>query len=173
MQKKLLLILSGLFSALSASAQMPVPLLDAGPQAAQARSQLEAILLCKGGTKLSPKAIEGQFLAIGLAKGPDGVYLPARAGYKPSLFGDAVVAALVSEGAGEVKAAVYLASQSGKRMASKLSVLDVDEQANTDEASYFKKTGKKTTLLVGAASELSVGSATVKYQSAVACQVTG
>lgn len=69
MQKKLLLILSGLFSVLSASAQMPVPLLDAGPQAAQARSQLEAILLCKGGTKLSPKAIEGQFLAIGLAKG--------------------------------------------------------------------------------------------------------
>lgn len=173
MHLKLLVILGGLLSALSAAAQMPVPLLDAGPQGAQASKQLEVLLQCKSGTVLSAKAIEKQFLALGLAKGPDGVYLPARGGYKPTLFGDTVVAGLVSEGAGEKKAAVYLASQSGKRMANKLNVLDVDEQANTDDASYFKQTGKKTTLLVGAASELSVGNVTVKYQSAVTCQVIG
>ena len=48
--------------------------------------------------------------------------------------------------------------------------LQIDEQADTDEPSYYKQTSKKTTLLVGAASEVFVGNGSVKYQSAVACQ---
>lgn len=154
-------------------AQMPVPLLDSAPQGEQARKQLEVLLQCRSGTTLQAKAIETQFLAIGLARGPDGVYLPARGGAKPAVFGDQVVAAMVSEAAGERKAAVYLASVSGKHMAGKLGVTKVDEQANTDDPSYFKATSKKTTLLVGAASELFVGNASVKYQSAITCQVNG
>lgn len=168
---------AGLVLAVAASqlahAQMPVPLLDSAPQGEQARKQLEVLLQCKGGTTLQAKAIESHFLAIGLARGPDGVYLPARGGARPAVFGDQVVAAMVSDAAGERKAAVYLATATGKLMASKLGVTKVDEQANTDDASYFKATSKKTTLLVGAASELFVGNASVKYQSAIACQVNG
>lgn len=156
-----------------AHAQMPVPLLDSAPQGEQVRKQLEALLQCKSGTTLQAKAIEANFLAIGLARGPDGVYLPARGGARPSVFGDQLVAAMVSDAAGERKVAVYLASASGKHMAGKLGVSKVDEQANTDEPSFYRKTSKRTTLLVGAASELFVGNSSVKYQSAITCQVNG
>lgn len=42
-------------------------------------------------------------------------------------------------------------------MAKRLGVSRIDEQADTDEPSYFKQTSKKTTLLVGVASEVFVG----------------
>jgi len=74
-----------------------------------------------------------------------------------------VVAAMVTTGDGEAKAAVYLRRKTGKQMAKRLGVSQIDEQADTDEPSYFKQTSKKTTLLVGAASEVFVGNHSVKY----------
>lgn len=56
-------------------------------------------------------------------------------------------------------------------MAKKLGVTKIDEQADTDEPSYFKQTSKKTTLLVGSASEVFLGNTSIKYQSAVTCQL--
>ena len=53
---------------------------------------------------------------------------------------------------------------------SQLGVRQIDEQADTDEPSYFKQTSKKTTLLIGAASEVFVGNGSIKYQSTVTCQ---
>ena len=52
---------------------------------------------------------------------------------------------------GEKKATVYLKRQTGKQMAKRLGVSQIDEQADTDEPSYFKQPSKKNTLLVGAA----------------------
>ena len=86
------------------------------------------------------------------------------------MFGDEVVAALVTTGDGEKKATVYLKRQTGKQLATRLGVSKIDEQADTDEPSYFKQTSKKTTVLVGTASEVFVGNDSIKYQSAVACQ---
>ena len=64
----------------------------------------------------------------------------------------------------------YLKRQAGKQLAKRLGVSQIDEQADTNEPSYFKQTSKKTTLLVSAASEVFVGNDHVRYQSAVACQ---
>ena len=150
-------------------AQMPVPLLDAAAPTAAAQ-QLEAVLHCKTGTTLKTDEVESRLQSIGLLKGADGFFLPLRKGQKPTLFGDEVVAALVTTGGGETKAAVYLKRQTGKQMAKRLGVSQIDEQADTDEPSYYKQTSKKTILLVGAASEVFVGNGSVKYQSAVACQ---
>ena len=152
-----------------ARAQMPVPLLDANvPTAAPsaAAQQLESLLQCKAGTVLKTS----RFRAIGLVKGADGFFLPPQKSPRPSLFGDEVVAALVTAADGERKAAVYLKGQTGKQMAKRLGVSKIDEQADTDEPSYFKQTSKKTTVLVGTASEVFVGNDSIKYQSAVACQ---
>ncbi|GAA3994812.1 hypothetical protein GCM10022279_18020 [Comamonas faecalis] len=154
-------------------AQMPVPLLDANAQTAAppaAAQQLESLLQCKAGTVLKTDEVESRLRAIGLAKGADGFFLPPQKSPCPSLFGDEVVAALVTAADGEKKATVYLKHQTGKQMAKRLGVSKIDEQADTDEPSYFKKTSKKTTLLVGAASEVFVGNDGIKYQSAVACQ---
>ena len=176
MKIKRLVILAGVLASFGASAQMPVPLLDGaetgGKAAAQAQvgKQLEALLQCKAGPTFTAKAVEVEFQALGLVKGPDGFLLPLRKGPQPSLFGDQVLAALVSDADGEKKAVVYLKKQTGKQMAKKLGVTKIDEQADTDEPSYFKQTSKKTTLLVGAASEVFVGNDSIKYQSAVACQ---
>lgn len=145
-------------------AQMPVPLLDAAAQ------QLEALLQCKVGTVLKTDEVESRLQAIGLTKGADGFLLPQQKESPPSLFGDEVVAALVTTADGENKATVYLKRQTGKQLAKRLGVSKIDEQANTDEPSYFKQTSKKTTLLVGAASEVFVGNDSIKYQSVVACQ---
>ncbi len=150
-------------------AQMPVPLLDAAAPTAAAQ-QLETLLRCKAGTVLKINEVESGFQAIGLTKGADGFFLPLQKGQKPALFEDEVVAALVTTGDGETKAAVYLKRQTGKQMAKRLEVSQIDEQADTDKPSYFKQTSKKTTLLVGAASEVFVGNGSIKYQSAVACQ---
>ena len=49
---------------------------------------------------------------------------------------------------GEKKISVYLKRQSGKQMAKKLGVSKINEFASTEEASYFKETSKKTTLMV-------------------------
>lgn len=149
-----------------AFAQMPVPLLDT----AATVQRLEALLQCKAGTVLKTDGVESKLRAIGLIKGADGFLMPPRQGPRPSLFGDEVVAALVTTGDGEKKATVYLKRQTGKQMAKRLGVSKIDEQADTDEPSYFKQTSKKTTLLVGAASEVFVGNDSIKYQSAVTCQ---
>lgn len=154
-------------------AQMPVPLLDTNaPTAAPsaAAQQLEALLQCKVGTMLKTDEVESRLRAIGLVKGVDGFFLPLQKGQRPSLFGGEVVAALVTTADGENKATVYLKRQSGKQLAKRLGVSKIDEQADTDEPSYFKQTSKKTTLLVGATAEVFVGNDGIKYQSAVACQ---
>ncbi len=177
MKIKRLVILAGVLASFGASAQMPVPLLDGaetgGKAAAQAQvgKQLEALLQCKAGPTFTAKAVEVEFQALGLVKGPDGFLLPLRKGPQPSLFGDQVLAALVSDADGEKKAVVYLKKQTGKQMAKKLGVTKIDEQADTDEPSYFKQTSQKTTLLVGSASEVFMGNASIKYQSAVTCQL--
>ena len=150
-------------------AQMPVPLLDTNAPSAAAQ-QLEAWLQCKAGTVLKANEVESRFRAIGLVKGADGFFLPPQKSPRPSLFGDEVVAALVTAAEGENKATVYLKRQTGKQMAKRLGVSRIDEQADTDVPSYFKQTSKKTTLLVGAASEVFVGNDSIKYQSSVACQ---
>jgi len=166
------LFLAGFLASFGASAQMPVPLLDGGSTAqADARKQLETLLACKAVKSLDAKAVAFQFQALGLVKGEGGFYLPAPKGDMPSLFGDQVLAALVNDDQGEVKATVYLKKQTGKQIAKKLGVTQIDEQANTDEPSYFKQVGKKNTLLVGAASEIFLGNGSIKYQSAVACQI--
>jgi hypothetical protein len=144
-------------------------LLDANAPSAAAQ-QLEALLQCKAGTVLKTDEVESRFRAIGLVKGADGFFLPPQKSPRPSLFGDEVVAALVTAADGERKAAVYLKGQTGKQMAKRLGVSKIDEQADTDEPSYFKQTSKKTTVLVGTASEVFVGNDSIKYQSAVACQ---
>ena len=56
-------------------------------------------------------------------------------------------------------------------LAKKLGATQIDEHANTDDPSYFKKTGKTSTLLVGSAAEVFLGNWIIKYQSAVACQI--
>ena len=150
-------------------AQMPVPLLDTAAAPATVQ-QLEALLQCMAGTVLKTDDVESKLRTIGLVKGIDDFLMPPRKGPRPSLFGDEVVAALVTAADGENKATVYLKRQTGKQMAKRLGVSRIDERANTDEPSYFKRTGKKTTLLVGAASEVFVGNDGVRYQSAVACQ---
>jgi len=152
-------------------AQMPVPLLDTNaPTASAAAQQLEALLQCKAGTVLKTDEVESKLRAIGLVKGADGFFLIPQKSPRPLLFGDEVVAALVTAADGEKKAFVYLKRQTGKQLAKRLGVNRIDEQADTDEPSYFKQTSKKTTLLVGAASELFMGNDSIKYQSAVACQ---
>lgn len=150
-------------------AQMPVPLLDASAPAAAAQ-QLEALLQCKAGTVFKTDEVESRLRAIGLVKGVDGFFVPPQKSPRPSLFGDEVVAALVTVADGENKATVYLKRQTGKQMAKRLGVSRIDEQADTDEPSYFKQTSKKTTLLIGAASEVFVGNDSIKYRSAVTCQ---
>ena len=177
MKIKRLVILAGVLASFGASAQMPVPLLDSadtGGKAAvqaQAGKQLEALLQCKAGMTFTAQAVEAQFQALGLVKSVDGFFLPLLKGVQPSLFGDQVLAALVSDADGEKKAVVYLKTQTGKQLAKKLGVTKIDEQADTDEPSYFKQTSKKTTLLVGSASEVFMGNASIKYQSAVTCQL--
>lgn len=154
-------------------AQMPVPLLDANaPTVAPsaAAQQLEALLQCKAGAVFKTDEVESRLRTIGLVKGADGFFLPPQKSPRPSLFGDEVVAALVTAADGERKAAVYLKRQTGKQMAKRLGVSKIDEQADTDEPSYFKQTSKKTTLLVGAASEVFAGNDSIKYQSGVVCQ---
>lgn len=177
MKIKRLVILAGVLASFGASAQMPVPLLDgadAGGKAAvqaQAGKQLEALLQCKAGTTFTAQAVEAQLQALGLVKSVDGFFLPLLKGVQPSLFGDQVLAALVSDADGEKKAVVYLKKQTGKQLAKKLGVTKIDEQADTDEPSYFKPTSKKTTLLVGSASEVFLANTSIKYQSAVTCQL--
>lgn len=172
MKIKTLLFLAGFLASFGASAQMPVPLLDGGATAAQAeaRKQLETLLTCKAVKSLDAKTVASQFQAIGLVKGVDGFYLPVPKGEMPTLFGDQVLAALVDDGQGEANNGL-LKKHTGKQLAKKLGVTQIDEQANTDEPSYFKQTGKKSTILVGSASEVFLGNGSIKYQSAVACQI--
>ena len=123
-----LILLAGVaaVAACAASAQMPVLLLDGadtGGKAAvqaQAGKQLEALLQCKAGTTFTAQAVEAQFHGLGLVKSTDGFFLPLLKGVKPSLFGDEVLAALVSDADGEKKAVVYLKKQTGKQLAKKV-----------------------------------------------------
>ena len=152
-----------------ACAQMPVPLLDTAAVPATVQ-QLEALLQCKAGTVLKTDEVESKLRTIGLVEGADGFLIPSKKSPLLPLFGDVVVAALVTAADGENRATVYLKRQAGKQLAKRLGVSQIDEQADTNEPSYFKQTSKKTTLLVSAASEVFVGNDHVRYQSAVACQ---
>jgi hypothetical protein len=140
---------------------------------AQAVQQLELILVCKPGTKIDAKAVEARLEAFGMRKADGGVFLPPANTQAISLFGDEVLAADVTDSDGEKKVSVYLKRQSGKQMAKKLGVSRINEFASTDEASYFKETSKKTTLMVGSADELPVGNSgkSIRFNSAVACQM--
>lgn len=180
--KKITVAGSFLVACLGACAQMPAPLIDgqAGQDGsrqsdpyAQAVKQMEALLLCKPGTRIDAKAIAARFEAFGLRRNADGVFLPPANAPRVPLFGDEVVAALASDAEGEKKVSVYLGKQSGRQVAKKLGVSQIDEHADTDQPSYFKQTGKKTTLLVGAASELWSGNGQnpIRYQSMVTCQL--
>src|SRR6218665_362710 len=134
MKIKRLVILAGVLASFGASAQMPVPLLDGadtgGKAAAQAPvgNQLEALLQCKAGTTFTAQDVEADFQALGLVNGPDGFLLPMRKGQQPSLFGDQVLAALVSDADGEKKVVVYLKKQTGKQLAKKLGVTKINQQ---------------------------------------------
>ena len=86
-------------------AQMPVPLLDA-PAPTAAAQQLEALLQCKAGTVLKTDDVESKLRTIGLVKGAGGFLMPPQKDPRPSLFGDEVVAALVTAADGEKKAIV-------------------------------------------------------------------
>lgn len=171
MNFKQLSVFAYMAASFSAMAQMPVPLMDAGgSESGKAREQLESIFQCPRGVSFSGKNVEQLFAAIGLVKGKDQVFLPGRSGPKVTLLGDEVLAAMVHDLPEEKKATVYFKSQTAKQLGNKMKVTKVDEQANTDDASYFRSAGKSTAL-VGAASELDVGNASVKYASAIACQV--
>lgn len=182
MVKKITVAGSFALLCVGAFAQMPVPLLDGQPGQggakqsdpyAEAVKQMEAILLCKAGTKFDAKAVEARLEAFGLRKGEGGVFLPPANAPRVPLFGDEVVAALVTDADGEKKVSAYFGKQSGKQLAKKLGVSKIDEYANTDEPSYLKETSKKTTLMVGAAAELWAGNSpnAIKYRSAVTCQL--
>ena len=84
-----------------------------------------------------------------------------------------MLAADVTDSDGEKKISVYLKRQPGKQMAKKLGVSKINEFASTEEASYFKETSKKTTLMVGSADELHIGNSgkSIRFNSAVACQM--
>ena len=169
-----------------AQGQMPVPLMDNAEQAAPASAPvvqapapvqvspgaskgLEALLRCAPGTQITKSAVEAQFQAMGLVRNQN-YFVPAE-NIQPILFGNRIVAAAVDVSDGEKKVSIYMNGESGKQIAKKLKVTKIDREANTDEASYFKKTGKKTTLLVGSAYELSDAEPTMKFQSSIACQV--
>lgn len=166
---------------MAAFSQGPAPLAsEAGKGAskqidpyAQAIRQLESIVVCKPGAKLDAQAIEARLEAFGMRKAEGGIFLPPENAPAIAVFGDELVAAAVSDADGEIKASVYLRTQSGKQMARKLGVHRINEYADTDEASYFKETSKKTTLLVGSAQDLYVGNSgkSIRFNSAVTCQM--
>ena len=93
-------------------AQMPVPLLDTAAIPATVQ-QLEALLQCKAGTVLKTDEVESKLRTIGLVKGADGFLMPSQKSPLPPLFGDVVVAALVTAADGENRATVYLKRQAG------------------------------------------------------------
>lgn len=185
MNAKKLIVSAIALSSFVAFAQMPVPLLDEKssntPSLQNAnsskllgdRKQIEALLQCKNGTQFSPAKLQSQLNAIGLFKGGDGIFTSAASGPKVVIFNDEVLAASVDDADGEKKFSVYLKTKTGKQMAENLGVTKRDEGANTDDDSYFKNTSKKTTLLVGSASELFIGNdKIIKYQSTISCRVT-
>lgn len=132
---------------------------------------LEKILKCQSGTIFTEKSITFLFQAAGLKKTTDGIFVPVTQSPPVSIFSDDVVAALFSNGDGEIKTSVYLKNQNAKKLAKKLGANNIDEYANTDEPSYFRQTSKKTTLLVGSADSLTVGNDSVHYNSMISCQI--
>lgn len=170
---KIISILGGFFVALAASAHTPLRLTDADVQAWEERKDVAESIQCNSllGDAIS---LERRFEAMGMIKVQDGLFLPVGNKYRPTLFGDYLVAAQVGRSAGHrnaTVATVYLQNQTGKLFAEMLEMSKIDEAAKTKEPSYIKRTGLKTTLRVGSASELSVGNATLKYQSSISCQV--
>lgn len=141
---------------------MPVPLFDTVASTVAAQ-KLEALLQCKAEAVLKTDEVEPTLKVAGF-------FLPLKKDQRPSLFGDDVVAVLVTATDSEEKVVVYLRRQTGRQLAKRLRVSQIDDQAGTDEPSYFKKISKKTTLLVGSASEVVVGNGSIKYQSSITCQ---
>lgn len=103
-----------------------------------------------------------------MKKGKEGYYVPP-AGTKPMLFNGQVLAAAVHETGGERKVLIYLSSPPVRTLATRLGVTNVDDMANTDEASYIKQPSPKNFLMVGAEAELYIGNDNFKYRSMVAC----
>lgn len=119
-------------------AQMPVPLFDAvAPTVAE--QKFEALLQCKAEAVLKTDEVEPRLKAAGLSPGVAGFFLPLKKDQRPSLFGDDVVAVLVTAADDEEKVAVYQRHQTGKKLAKRLRVSQIDDQAGTDEPSYLKK----------------------------------
>lgn len=141
---------------------MPVPLFDAVAPTVAAQ-KLEALLQCKAEAVLKVDEVEPKLKAAGLSPGVDGFLLPLKKDQRPSLFGDDVVEVLVTAADSEEKVAGYLRHQTGKQLAKRLRVSQIDDQAGTDEPSYFKKISKKTTLLVSSASEIFFGNGDIEY----------
>lgn len=173
-QIKIIAFLGGFFVALAASANTPLRLTDANVQAWEARKDVAESIQCNSllGDALS---LERRFEAMGMMKVQDGLFLPVGSKYRPTLFGDYLVAAQVGRSAGHwnaTVATVYLQNQTGKLFAEMLEMSKIDEAAKTKEPSYIKRTGLKTTLRVGSASELSVGNASLKYKSSISCEVS-
>jgi hypothetical protein len=155
--KKVVLACGVLLTALGASAQMLVPLLSGGvdgkpvaPQAAQpdAAKQLEALILCKAGTKFTLKTVESQFQALGLIKSTGGNFVPLRNGTTLSLFDDTVVAAAVTSWQFGRGAVVFLKNQSAKQTAKKLNATHIVEDDEMNGLVYQKETSKKPRFLL-------------------------
>lgn len=176
MFKQVVLASATALACLSASAQMPASNGAAGGKTAaqtqgqaDAVKQLEALLTCKPGTKLTVKDVEAQFQTLGLARSKDSriIFLPQG---KTVIFDDEVLAASVNAALNESSIVVFFKNKTGKQMAQKFGVTKIDESANTDEASYFKQTSKRTRLSISSADELSVGnSSVIKFKSAIGC----
>jgi len=176
MFKQVVLASATALACLSASAQMPASNGAAGGKTAaqtqgqaDAVKQLEALLTCKPGTKLTVKDVEAQFQALGLVRSKDSriIFLPQG---KTVIFDDEVLAAIFSAELNESSIVVFFKNKTGKQMAQKFGVTKIDEEANTDEPSYFKQTSKRTRLSISSADELSVGnSSVIKYKSAIGC----
>jgi hypothetical protein len=115
--KKMALVCGVFLTAWGASAQMPEPLLSGGadgkPVALQATQrntakQLEALLLCKAGTHFTVEAVESQLQALGLIKSKNGggYWLPHN-GHIVSVFGDTLMAAMVSSDFNNIKKSLF------------------------------------------------------------------
>lgn len=173
-QIKIIAFLGGFFVALAASANTPLRLTDANVQAWEARKDVAESIQCNS-ILGDANSLERRFEAMGMVKVQDGLFLPVGSKYRPNLFGDYLVAAQVGCSAGHwnaTVATVYLQTQPGKLFAELLEMSKIDEAAKTKEPSYIKRTGLKTTLRVGSASELSVGNASLKYKSSISCEVS-
>ena len=72
------------------------------------------MLQCKAESALKTDAVEPKIKAKGLSQGADGFILTLKKGQRPSLFGDDLMAVLVTAADSEKKIAVYLKNRPRK-----------------------------------------------------------